>query len=228
MTSKSVKPREKRERPAERLIAIGASAGGVEAVTHLVASLPGDLPAAVVVVLHHPAGYRSHLAYLLDKAGPLPAAEARDGSLLASGRILVASPGRHLVLQAGRARLLDTAAVNRVKPSIDLLFLSGAREYGPRLVAVVLSGTLSDGSAGLVAVRRSGGVAVVQDPHEALFWDMPWNAIDAAGADYCVPVKEMATLLDGLVRTEVISCASPRRPAPAAPRLRPASPRRSG
>ncbi len=156
----------------------------------------------MVVVLHHPAGYRSNLAYLLAKAGPLPADEARDGSPLVPGRILVARPGRHLVLQGGRARLLDSAPVNRVKPSIDLLFLSGAREYGPRLVAVVLSGTLNDGSAGLVAARRSGGVAVVQDPHDALFWDMPWNAIDAAGADHCVPLKEMAPLLDRLVRQE--------------------------
>jgi two-component system, chemotaxis family, protein-glutamate methylesterase/glutaminase len=204
MTSERSEPRGEGERPAERLIAIGASAGGVEALTRLAADLPGDLPAAVVVVLHHPPGYQSSLAYLLAKAGPLPAVDASDGCVLVPGRILVARPGRHLVLQDGRARLLDAAPVNRVKPAIDPLFQSGAREYGPRLVAVVLTGTLNDGSAGLIAVRLAGGVAVIQEPHDALFWDMPWNAMDAAGADYCVPLSEMARLLDALVRQDPV------------------------
>jgi two-component system, chemotaxis family, protein-glutamate methylesterase/glutaminase len=200
MTSTHEENRAEHARPAARLIAIGASAGGVEAMKRLVADLPGDLLAAVVVVLHQTPGYPSALASILSRAGPLPATDARDGSLLEPGRILVARPGRHLVFLGGRARLLDTAPVNRAKPSIDLLFQSGAREYGPRFVAVVLSGTLNDGSAGLVAVRRAGGVAVVQEPHDAMFWDMPWNAIDAAGADYCIPLRDMALLLDGLVR----------------------------
>jgi two-component system chemotaxis response regulator CheB len=187
-------------RAAERLIAIGASAGGVEALTRLVADLPRDLPASVVVVLHRSPGYSSALAGLLSRAGHLPTEEARHGELLAPGRILIAGPGRHLVVDGGRAWLLDGAPVNRVKPAIDPLFASGARDYGPRLVAVVLTGTLSDGSAGLVEVRAAGGVAVVQDPNDALYWGMPWNALDAAGADYCVPLRELAPLLAWLVR----------------------------
>ena len=189
-----------RERSTQRLIAIGASAGGVEALTRLVADLPEDLPAAVVVVLHHTPGSPSALAYILASAGGLPAREARDGDLLWPGCILVSAPGRHLVVQNGRARLLDTARVNRVKPAIDPLFRSGAREYGPRLVAVILSGMLNDGSAGLIAVRRAGGVAVVQDPNDAKYSDMPQNALNAAGADYCVPLEEMAALLVRLAR----------------------------
>jgi two-component system, chemotaxis family, protein-glutamate methylesterase/glutaminase len=113
---------------------------------------------------------------------------------------LTARPGRHLVLQDAHVRLLDTPPVNHAKPAIDILFRSGAREYGPRLVAVVLSGTLSDGSLGLVAVRRAGGMAVVQDPKDAEFPGMPENAVAAAGADYCVPLREMATLLEMLAR----------------------------
>jgi two-component system, chemotaxis family, protein-glutamate methylesterase/glutaminase len=191
---------ERHERSAERLIAIGASAGGVEALTRLVAELPADLPAAVVVVLHVSPDHPSRLAHILAKAGLLPAMEARDGDLLQPGRILVAAPGHHLVVQDGRARLLDAAPVNRVRPAIDPLLQSGAREYGPRLVAVILTGTLHDGSAGLIAVRQVGGVAVVQDPNDAEYPEMPQSALDAAGADHCVPLKEMASLLEGLVR----------------------------
>jgi two-component system chemotaxis response regulator CheB len=192
-----------RDRPADRLIAIGASAGGVEALSRLVAGLQEDLPAAVVVVLHHPVSSPSFLARILGKAGRLRATEARDGSPLKPGCILVAPPGRHLVVQDGRVRLLDTPRVNGVKPAIDPLFQSGAREYGTRVVAVVLTGTLSDGSAGLAAVRKAGGVAVVQDPNDAAYSEMPRSALDAAGADHCVPLRDMAALLESLSRQPV-------------------------
>jgi two-component system, chemotaxis family, protein-glutamate methylesterase/glutaminase len=215
MTPAADGPGERRERPPGRLIAIGASAGGVEALISLVAGLPADLPAAVVVVLHLSADVPSHLAYILAKAGALPATEARDGDLLRPGRILVASPGHHLVVQQGRARLLDGGSVNWVKPAIDPLFQSAAREYGPRLVAVILTGMLNDGSAGLLAVRQEGGVAVVQDPKDAAHAEMPQSALDAAGADYCVPLEEMAPLLVELVhRPPPSRNRRGRRPAP--------------
>jgi two-component system chemotaxis response regulator CheB len=200
MTPKKNGNRKKREHSPECLIAIGASAGGVEALTYLVARLPVDLPAAVVVVLHLSPHLPSHLAHILARAGLLPATEARDGDLLQAGRILVAAADYHLEVQDGRARLLDTAPVNRVKPAIDPLFRSGAREYGRRLVAVLLTGTLRDGSAGLIAVRQAGGVAVIQDPNDAEYPEMPQNALDAAGADHCVPMKDMAPLLARLAR----------------------------
>jgi two-component system chemotaxis response regulator CheB len=113
---------------------------------------------------------------------------------------LVAAPGHHLVVQDGRARLLEGDSVNWVKPAIDPLFRSGAREYGSRFVAVILTGMLNDGSAGLVAVRQAGGVAVVQDPKDAAYAEMPQSALDTAGADYCVPLREMAPLLVRLAR----------------------------
>jgi two-component system chemotaxis response regulator CheB len=204
MTQAADRNGEQHERPAERLIAIGASAGGVEALAFLVAELPADLPAAVAVVLHFPPNAPSHLAYILGRAGNLPAANAHDGDLLQPGRIFVATPGHHLVIQDGRARLLDGDSVHWVKPAIDPLFQSSAREYGPRLVAVVLTGMLNDGSAGLVTVRQAGGVAVVQHPNDAAHPEMPQSALDVAGADYCVPLKEMAPLLVRLVRERTI------------------------
>lgn len=200
MTSKHREDGPAREPPARRLIVVGASAGGVEAVTHLLARLPADLPAAIAVVVHHPVDHLSRLASVLARAGHLPAGDARDGEVLRPGRVLVAASAHHLVIEGGRARLLDGARVNLVRPAIDPLFQSAALEYGPRLVAVILSGTSSDGSAGLVAVRRAGGVAVVQDPGDAAYDELPWHALDAAGADYVVPLEAMPPLLDRLVR----------------------------
>jgi two-component system chemotaxis response regulator CheB len=139
---------------------------------------------------------------MLAQAGRLPATDARDGELLRPGRIVVAATAHHLVVQDGRAWLLDCARVNGVKPSIDPLFQSAALDYGRELVAVVLTGTASDGSAGLVTVRRAGGVAVVQGPRDAAFGAMPWNALNAAGADYIVSLDDMPSLLDRLVRQE--------------------------
>jgi len=189
-----------REPQAGRLIVVGASAGGVEAVTRLLAHLPGDLPAAIAVVVHHPVEHLSRLASVLARAGRLPASDARDGEVLRPGHVLVAASAHHLVIVDGRARLLDSARVNMVRPAIDPLFQSAALDFGPRLVAVVLSGTSNDGSAGLVAVRHAGGVAVVQDPAYAAYAEMPWHALDEAGADYVVPLRDMPTLLDTLVR----------------------------
>jgi hypothetical protein len=153
---------EKRERSAERLIAIGASAGGVEALTRLVAELPAGLPASVVVVLHLSAEVPSHLAYILAKVGTLPTADAHDGDLLLPGRILVALPGHHLLVQDGRARLLDAAPVKGQASHRPPL-----RVRGPRVRATTCGGHL-DGYAprrecgphrGPPGGRRGGGTA---------------------------------------------------------------------
>ena len=200
MTSRHMERSEPSGPPAKRLIVVGASAGGIEAVTHVLARLPRDLPAAIAVVVHHPGAHLSALASILARVGHLPAFSARDGEVLRPGHIAVAASDHHLLIQDGRARLFDWPRVNRVRPSIDLLFQSAALEYGRRLVAVILSGTGSDGSAGLVTVRRAGGVAVLQDPREAAFPEMPWNAMDSAGADYTASLSDMPSLLDRLVR----------------------------
>jgi two-component system chemotaxis response regulator CheB len=189
--------------PRRDLIGIGASAGGIEAFGRLLPTLPRDLPAAVALVLHLGPQSSSSLPALLARCGPLPAEYAQDGVELRPGRIYVAPVDLHMVVEGDRLRLFRGPRQNHVRPAIDPLFRSAARERGCRFVGVILSGMLDDGSAGLVAVRRAGGVAVVQDPADALFREMPQNALDLAGADHCVGIVEMGQLLERLVREPV-------------------------
>jgi len=188
------------ERDVDVVVA-GASAGGVEALMGLVAGLPAGWPAALLVVLHGPPGGRGLLGPILDRAGPLPAAEAVDGEPLRPGRVYVARPDHHLLLEHGRVRVLPGPHEHGLRPAADPLFRSAARAYGPRAVGVVLSGTGDDGAAGLAAIRRHGGLAVVQEPAEALFPGMPLSALAAGPVDHCLPVAALATLLARLARS---------------------------
>ena len=191
------------------VVVVGASAGGVEALRTLVAGLPADLPATVLVVLHVPASGSGALAAILDRAGPLPARAAVPGEPLPRGTVLVASPDHHLLLDGDRVVHSRGPRENGHRPAVDVLFRSAARSAGPRVVAVVLSGTLDDGSAGLVAVRSRGGLALVQDPADAMYDGMPANALAAAGADHVAPVARIPALLSELVRREVLAPAAP-------------------
>src|SRR5262249_56463658 len=137
--------------PTRDIIVVGASAGGVEALSRLVAGLPADLPAAVFVVLHIPAGAPNLLAEILSRDGPLPASEARHGEPIRAGRIYVAPPDFHMQLRNGLVELTRGPRENHVRPAIDPLFRSAARTYGRRVIAVVLTGHLYGGTAGGVA-----------------------------------------------------------------------------
>jgi two-component system chemotaxis response regulator CheB len=185
------------------LIGIGASAGGIEALMRLLADVPPNLPAAIAVVLHLGPRSSSALPALLARQGALPAEYATDGVQYQPGRVYVAPANLHMVVEGARLRLVRGPRQNRARPAIDSLFRSAARTRGRRFIGVILSGSLDDGSAGLVAVRRHGGVGVVQEPSDALFHEMPQNALDLAGADHCVPIAEMASLLDRLAREPV-------------------------
>lgn len=196
--------------PGHDIIVVGASAGGVEALTQLVRALPPDLPAAVFVVLHLPAHSPSALPQILDHRSRLPAAQARDGEPIQHGRVYVASPDRHLLLKGDRVRLSHGPRENAHRPAIDTLFRSAAVAYGARVVGVVLSGTLDEGTAGLLAIKRRGGQALVQDPEEALYDGMPRSAIDHVPVDAVAPVAELAGLLVRLAH----EAASPAPPAP--------------
>lgn len=184
---------------AHRVVLLGASAGGVEAISTVVSGLPPGLRAAVLVVLHVPAWGTSVLPSILRRCGPLPADHAVDGEPLLNGRIYVAPPDKHLVVEDGRVRLTAGPKENGVRPAVDTLFRSAAHSHGSDAIAVVLSGTLDDGTAGLLSVGAHGGVTAAQDPAEAAFPSMPESAIRFAKPAYVATALEIAGYVAELV-----------------------------
>ncbi len=182
------------------LIAVGASAGGVEALRRFVSGLPADLPAAVLVVLHIPPDRPSRLALILDRAGPLPATTASHGETLRHGIIYTAPPDHHLLAVDNTANLTTEAREHSCRPAIDPLFRSTAGTAGPQAVGVVLSGLLHDGPAGLRAIRECGGTILVQDPADARFPALPRNAIRTARPDHIATATELGQLVGALTR----------------------------
>lgn len=179
------------------IIVIGASAGGVETLKSLARCLPADLKAAIFIVLH--VGEVSYLGDILDRAGPLPAAHARSGEAIERGRIYVAPPDFHLLLHEDHVLLRKGPRENMARPAIDPLFRSAAATFGSRVIGVVLSGALSDGTAGLLAIKRCGGLAVVQDPADAIVPEMPRNALRHVPVDGCAKLSDMGALLVRMV-----------------------------
>jgi two-component system, chemotaxis family, protein-glutamate methylesterase/glutaminase len=177
------------------IILIGASAGGVQALSEVIGGLPSDFPAAIFIVLHISPYGRSAMPVILGRAGRLPAAHATDGEPVEMGRVYVAPPDHHLVLQDDLVRLSRAPTENAQRPAVDVLFRSGAQAYGRRVVAVVLTGNLDDGTAGLAVVKRYGGTAVAQDPEEADYPSMPLSAIENVDVDHVLPLDGIAPLL---------------------------------
>ena len=184
------------------IIVIGASAGGVEALRTLVHALPAHFPASVFVVLHISARKPSALPTILSHAGPLPAQHPTNNTLIERERIYVAPPDCHLLVEVGQVRLSKGPKEKGTRPAIDPLFRSAAHAYGPRVVGVILTGARDDGTAGLLSVKRSGGVAIVQDPDSARFPDMPRSALASVTVDYTVPLSSIASLLFRLVTSD--------------------------
>lgn len=197
--------------PDHGIVVVGASAGGVEALADLAASLPPDLPAAVFVVLHLPSTRSSALPDILSRRGPLPAAHVKDGEPIEPGRVYVAPPDHHVLLRSGHVHLARGPRENGHRPAVDPLFRSAAREYGSRVIGVVLSGALDDGTAGLAAIKTRGGLAVVQEPADALYPGMPTSALEHVPVDHVQPVAAMGALLARLTAEP----AGAARPAPA-------------
>ena len=201
-------PRSSGMTPMNRLILLGGSAGGLDAALTVVAQLDADLPAAVFVVLHLGDGPGQALLDKFAAAGPFPAAFAADGDPVEPGRIYVAPPDHHTLLPAHRIRLSRGPRVNRARPAIDLAFRSAAVAYREKAIGVVLSGMLDDGAAGLLAVTRCGGRAIVQDPDEAPHAGMPESALASVQSARRLPTASIGMLLNQLARTPVLTEAT--------------------
>jgi two-component system chemotaxis response regulator CheB len=176
-------------------VAIGASAGGIEALRNLVAALPADFPAAVLVVLHLPPHGTSVLPQILDRTGPLPAVQAQDGMPIEGGTIYVAPPDCHLLVAAGGLQLDHGPKINGHRPAVDPLFRSLGDTYGAHGAGVVLSGVLDDGTAGLMAIKQAGGTTLAQDPDDALYEMMPRTAIEVVAPDHVGSAQELGAIL---------------------------------
>ncbi|KTD16257.1 chemotaxis protein CheB [Legionella jordanis] len=184
------------------IVVIGTSAGGLSALKGLLAPLPVDFPAALFIVKH--IGTRPHsLPQLLQRVCKLNVREATHNQKVEPGKVYVAPPGLHMIISNGRIQLNAGPRINYCRPAIDPLFYSAALSNGPRTIAILLSGMLDDGSAGLAAIKQCNGIAMVQDTTEAEYPDMPRNGLKNASVDYCLPTIEMADVLQGIVSTSL-------------------------
>lgn len=183
------------------IVVVGGSAGCIEPLQMLVSVLPRGFPAAVFVVMHVPRDTPSALDDILGRCGSLPASHPSDGDPILTGHVYVASPDHHLILDPGVIRVQRGPRENRHRPAIDPLFRTAGRSYGTRVIGVVLSGLLDDGSAGLHAIRALGGTAIVQDPDGAIARQMPEAALRYGGADYVLPAEKIGPKIVELVES---------------------------
>lgn len=179
-------------------VVLGASAGGIDALQRVLGGLPASFPVPILVVVHVSASGTSVLPQILSKAGRLRARHANDGDAFAPGEVYVAPPDHHLLVRKDAMAVSREAQENGHRPSVNVLFRSAARAFGPRLAAVVLSGSLDDGAAGLAAVQAAGGVAIVQDPADAAFPSMPASALERVDADHVASAEGIAEILVSL------------------------------
>ncbi|MEM6753580.1 MAG: chemotaxis protein CheB [Cyanobacteria bacterium P01_C01_bin.38] len=188
----------------KNIIVIGTSAGGVEALSILVSHLPSDFNAAVMIVLHVPSHATSVLPNILNRAGKLSVTHAKNKQKISPGCIYVAPPDYHLLVKPGYISLVRGPTENNHRPAIDPLFRTAARAYGKRVVGVVLTGVLDDGTAGLQAVKMRGGIAIVQNPEDAVYKGMPRSAIENVDdIDYILPLSEIPSVLVELANTPI-------------------------
>src|SRR5436309_14391884 len=186
------------------VVALAASAGGLAALGAVLSGLPHDFPAGLVIVQHLDPRHRSLMADILSRRTKLKVKQAAEGDRLAPGIVYVAPPNRHLLVNSdGSMSLSQTELVHFVRPSADLLFESVAASYKERAIAVVLTGTGSDGAMGVKAIKKMGGTVIVQNEKSAEFGGMPSAAIHSGSADYILPLHEIAAALVGLVMKEI-------------------------
>lgn len=195
-----------------QLIVIGTSAGGIETLRALVAALPADFATPIAIVMHTAPQSPGVLHEILDRSGPLPVVNPSNRERLKGGHIYVAPPDHHLLVEPGHLRVTKGPKENRFRPAIDPLFRSAAQVFGPRAIGVILTGNLDDGTAGLWAIKQLGGVAIVQDPADAMFPSMPHSALQHVSADHVAPLADLAPLFVRLTAAGIGDV-----PPPAAP-----------
>lgn len=181
--------------PGHDIIVIGTSAGGIKALSTIVSALPDEMDAVLFIVHHLAADKPSIIPQILKDVSSLPTAHPMDKEKIQKGRIYIAPPDHHLLVNRGYMRVVRGPQENRFRPAIDALFRSAARAYGPRVVGVVLTGYLDDGTVGLQAIKKRGGVAVVQDPNEAEYPGMPKSVLRYVKVNHCIPLIEIPELL---------------------------------
>lgn len=177
------------------IIVIGTSAGGVFALKQLVSALPADFTASVLIAMHVSPHSTSLLPEILSAAGPLNATHPFDGELIQPGRIYIAPPDHHMLVEYDQILVKKGPKENRFRPSIDALFRSAAYTYGSRVIGVVLTGMLDDGTSGMWSVKRLNGLSIVQEPDDAAYASMPNSVLDYVDVDYCVPLADLPDLL---------------------------------
>jgi two-component system, chemotaxis family, protein-glutamate methylesterase/glutaminase len=182
------------------IVALASSAGGLTALSQVLAGLPGDFPASLVIVQHLDPRHRSLMADILSRRTPLKVKQAENGDVLEAGTVYIAPPDRHLLVNVdGSLSLTQTELVHFVRPSADLLFESVAASHKESAIAVVLSGTGSDGAMGVQAIKKMGGTVIVQDQKSAEFFGMPGAAIQTGSVDFILPLDEIPSALMTLV-----------------------------
>lgn len=184
------------------VFAIGASAGGVEALRQIMSEIPGDFDATILVVQHTPENGLGNLADLLARRANIPVVIASERLVVKPGVAYVAPPGRHMVVKDGRIQTRVGPSVNRHRPAIDPMFQSVGESFGARAVGIILTGYLDDGTAGLIAIREAGGRVIVQDPEDAAVPSMPLSALQYVTPEYCLPLAEIATTMVALTKEE--------------------------
>ncbi|HEU5412549.1 MAG TPA: chemotaxis protein CheB [Candidatus Angelobacter sp.] len=177
------------------VVAMGSSAGGLNALTHVLRSLPKNFPSSIVVVQHLSPEHKSWIASLLGRSAQVKVKQAEHGEIMLPGTVYTAPPDEHLLVGPGKIQLAHSQLVHFSRPSIDLLFESVAGTYGSRAVGVVLSGSGRDGSTGIRAIKEAGGIAIAQDPETAEFRPMPQAAVDTGCIDFVLPLEKIGSTL---------------------------------
>ncbi|HEX7795749.1 MAG TPA: chemotaxis protein CheB [Vicinamibacterales bacterium] len=188
---------------ANQIVVIGASSGGLDAVREVAGGLPHEFAAPICVVIHTSADSPGVIPQIVGRATSMVTVGLRRAEKLERGKMYFAPPDCHLIVEPGRVRATKGPKENRFRPAIDPLFRTAAQAFGPGAIGVILTGNLDDGTAGLAAIKRLGGRAIVQDPRDALFPGMPQSAMAHVAVDYCVPLEQIAPLLVDLTERPV-------------------------